>query len=158
MRLKKSTFQHERLCRDPSRPADFVPTEPPPRRVASPDGGSGAPNLVPRNPAPRRRAARARRRVRRTCSWSGYEFQIHRPDASWNAVAGVYIFAKRVGRLWEAVYVGETTSFADEIPAHERWPEARSMGATHVHVRAEPFRRREIEEELIRAHAPSLNG
>ena len=94
----------------------------------------------------------------RTCSWSGYEFQIHRPDASWNPVAGVYIFAKRVGRLWEALYVGETNSFADRIPGHEQWPQAQRMGATHVHVRAERFRRREIEEELIRAHTPPLNG
>ena len=72
-------------------------------------------------------------------------------------MAGVYIFAAPVDKLWRALYVGETTSFADRIPGHERWPQAQRMGATHVHVRAEPFRRREIEEELIRAHTPPLN-
>ena len=52
---KKSTPEHERLCREPSRPADFVPTEPPPRLGERPDG---APTPAPRNPAPRNPAPR----------------------------------------------------------------------------------------------------
>lgn len=73
-------------------------------------------------------------------------------------MAGVYVFAARRGRSgWRALYVGETASLADRIPGHERWAEARRMGATHVHARAEFFRRREVERELIRAHDPPLN-
>lgn len=93
-----------------------------------------------------------------THAWSGYEFQVHRPDVSWNQVAGVYVFAAPLGRgRWKALYVGETGSLANRIPDHERWPEARRLGATHVHVRAESLRRSEIERELIRAYQPPLN-
>ena len=53
---KKSTPEHKRLCREPSRPADFVPTEPPPRLGERRDS---APTPAPRNPAPRQHAAGA---------------------------------------------------------------------------------------------------
>lgn len=93
-----------------------------------------------------------------TCSWSGYEFQIHPYGASWNTVAGVYIFAAIQGGRWRALYVGETESLARRIPGHERWQEAQRLGATHVHARAESFRRGAIEQELIHAYQPPLNG
>ena len=50
--MKKRASEHKRLSREPSRPADFVPTEPPPRSVTPPHDGSGVPDAA-------RRAGRA---------------------------------------------------------------------------------------------------
>ena len=94
--------------------------------------------------------------------WGGYEFTIHDLErTTWNDVAGVYIFAglDSTGRWWQPKYIGQTVSFADRLPGHERWDEARDRGATHVHaaVVRDGSQRIAAETALIRAYNPPLN-
>jgi predicted GIY-YIG superfamily endonuclease len=58
-----------------------------------------------------------------------------------------------------ALYIGQTDSFRDRIPGHERWDEARRAGATHVHamVVTNSSERDRIEAELIRHYQPKMN-
>lgn len=97
-----------------------------------------------------------------TCTWSNHEFKIYsHPGAKWNDVAGIYIFAKpgtQDGR-WIALYIGQTKSFKDRLNDHERWEEARRLGATHVHAMSVTLadNRDRIEEALIQACQPALN-
>jgi hypothetical protein len=96
-----------------------------------------------------------------TVNWSSYEFEVAHPTADWRNVGGVYIFSglNRQG-LWVATYIGETESFRDRVPGHERWAEAARLGATHVHARVvqQAATRERIEEELVRAYRPPLNS
>ena len=92
-------------------------------------------------------------------SWCGYHFSVHTMDGAWNDVGGVYVFAGRNLGRWKTYYVGQTRSFANRLPSHERWAEAKRLGATHVHIRrvSNASRRRAIEIELIRNLNPPLN-
>lgn len=93
-------------------------------------------------------------------TWSSYDFDVYLQNGAWNDVAGIYIFSYQTqGGSWFAVYVGQTESFANRIPNHERWREAVRLGATHVHAMTvpQPFRREVIEQELIRLLQPQLN-
>lgn len=100
-----------------------------------------------------------------TANWSGYEFNVHDPDATrWYAVGGLYIFSAlerdhRGVLVWRAEYVGKTRSLADRLPTHRRWPEAVRRGATRIHARAESNAqsRSEIEGLLIREFQPPMN-
>lgn len=99
-------------------------------------------------------------------SWAGYDFTCY--DASqtdWMDLPGIYIFARvsANARWWQAVYVGKTLSFemrlGDAIKNHEHWPEARSLGATHVHalVVSDETQRNMIEFLLIDSYGPLMN-
>ena len=94
--------------------------------------------------------------------WLDRDFHVY--DAgitAWNGVPGLYIFAAEdsARRVWRAPYVGETHSFEERIPTHEKWPEARQLGATHVHARVEQdgVLRTALEHQLIQAFQPPLN-
>jgi hypothetical protein len=98
--------------------------------------------------------------------WQGatgvrYHYHEYDPDhTSWYAVPGNYIFAMLTPAGWQAIYVGETESFKQRIPSHERWEAARRHGATHVHARvnnAGEQARRAEESDLIRALDPPCN-
>jgi hypothetical protein len=97
-----------------------------------------------------------------TVKWCGYEFTVYDPrTVTWYDVGGVYIFsgANANSTHWLAHYVGETVSFKNRLPCHERWDEAWANGATHVHALAaspEATRLR-IQDELIRSLQPPLN-
>jgi len=96
-----------------------------------------------------------------TCAWLSYQFEILSQDATWNDVGGIYIFSYgNFGGLWNAVYIGQTSSFMARIPSHERWEEARQRGATHVHALVVPDQamRDKIEQALIAAFHPHLNS
>lgn len=95
--------------------------------------------------------------------WLDRDFHVY--DAritAWNGVPGLYIFAREdsAQRVWCALYVGQTSSFEDRIPTHEKWPEARELGATHVHARVEEdaFLRTALERQLIQSFRPPLNA
>ncbi len=94
-----------------------------------------------------------------TAKWKTYEFQVLQMDASWNAVGGVYIFAGESGTFWRAYYVGQTDSFKARMPSHDRWDEARKLGATHVHAMGVQLAasRDVIEQDLIQTFQPALN-
>lgn len=95
-----------------------------------------------------------------TANWDSFEFMIFTPEANWNNVSGVYIFAGITpGNRWKAYYIGQASSFSDRLPNHERWDEARRAGATHVHALVVPLQanRDSIEAHLISAFQPPLN-
>lgn len=87
------------------------------------------------------------------------EMEVYAHGADWNAVGGVYIFARPEGPSWVALYVGQTEDFSTRVPAHEKWDRARRLGATAVH--ALPVRegssRLALEGRLVRHLAPPLN-
>ncbi len=72
---------------------------------------------------------------------------------------GGHIFAGLTAmQPWTAFYIGQAASLADRIPNHERWSEARRLGATRVHarvVRGEEVRGL-LEQRLIGALQPPL--
>lgn len=93
--------------------------------------------------------------------WHIYRFEVHDFADQWKDVGGIYIFSgpDRQGQCWEPLYVGETGSFRDRIPCHERWLEAVGLGATHVHAMVAPLAemRAAVERELIAGYQPPLN-
>jgi hypothetical protein len=92
--------------------------------------------------------------------WAGTEFSVHAMDGEWNDVPGIYIFAAVESGFWNPKYIGQCDSFKNRCPVHERWEEARRLGATHVHaaVVRDPAQRSQLEQTLIRAHQPPLNS
>ena len=99
-----------------------------------------------------------------TATWLDSTFTVYDTGATWNDVAGVYIFAslrrdQHGNQRWYAYYIGQTQSFRDRIPNHEEWPEAARLGATHIHARVETSEdtRLDLERRLIQANQPPLN-
>ncbi len=96
-----------------------------------------------------------------TVRWLSYEFTVYTPSAPWNNVAGVYIFTG-VNNLnqWVALYIGQTDSFRNRIPSHDKWNPAVRLGATHIHAMVAPLEatRDRVEWELIQAYHPPLNA
>jgi excinuclease UvrABC nuclease subunit len=94
-----------------------------------------------------------------TAKWKTYEFGIFEKQISWNAVGGIYIFAGSRGGMWHPYYVGQADSFQSRIPSHDRWDDARMVGATHIHamVVEQSANRDKIEKELIGDFQPPLN-
>ena len=87
-------------------------------------------------------------------------FTIYDYDATqWKTVGGLYIFARVAGDGWDPLYVGKTENFRTLIPSHERWDEARRLGATHVHALVVPLEahRARLEAALIGLLKPSMN-
>lgn|GEM_PF-1085593 len=95
-----------------------------------------------------------------TCTWSNYQFGVYLQEGKWNDVGGIYIFASHnyFGRC-TAHYIGQTNSFSTRLPFHERWAEAKRLGATHVHamVLMDQTAREKIEQELIAWCRPPMN-
>jgi hypothetical protein len=85
---------------------------------------------------------------------------VYGANTVWNRVGGLYIFAYQgPDSLWYALYVGQTNDFASRIPGHDRWAEARRLGATHIHARTVDAQldRDVFERVLIKALQPPLN-
>ena len=78
-----------------------------------------------------------------------------------NPVPGVYIFCfvDPQRNVWKPVYVGQADSIRDRLANHDRWDEARRLGATHIHAKAVSHEgsRLLIERELIQRFQPELN-
>jgi excinuclease UvrABC nuclease subunit len=94
-------------------------------------------------------------------NWLTHSFSINDPGASWKEVAGVYIFAGiNQANQWVPLYIGQASSLAARLATHERWSEAKRLGATHIHARAvaKQSDRDAIERALIEAFQPHLNS
>ena len=76
-----------------------------------------------------------------------------------NALAGLYIFAYKVGIYWQALYIGQTNDFSSRLVSHERYEEAVRKGATHIHAMVVPLAaKRDTLEQLLIAHLqPKMN-
>ena len=91
--------------------------------------------------------------------WTGksrktYEYTVYGlTTESWNDVPGNYIFAKKLTGGWNAVYIGETESFKDRIPNHEKWECAKRNGATHIHAHNNNNETARTAEETDLRHA-----
>ena len=96
-------------------------------------------------------------------TWIGSPFEVYPPpsEVDWSDEPGLYLFvqAGTRGGLDVVLYVGETDSLRTRLPTHERWQEARSLGATQVHVRViqNDLERYFLEANLIEAFQPPLN-
>ena len=84
-------------------------------------------------------------------------------EGQWDDAPGNYIFARLLGGdQWQAIYVGETSSFKDRITqSHEKLQCARRYGFTHVHAHinngGQDVRRAE-EGDIIKRYNPPCNG
>jgi excinuclease UvrABC nuclease subunit len=93
--------------------------------------------------------------------WSSYEFGVYTPTTTWNSVSGIYIFSGLdANNRWVALYIGQANSFAERLPGHERWSDAKQLGATHIHamVVSTQEMRDKIEALLIQNFQPRLNS
>lgn len=84
------------------------------------------------------------RKVMSNCKWplcygETLDFIIYDLNATWNDVAGLYIFSFFIQNGWYALYVGQTDSFRNRISNHERLDEAIRRGATHIHSLVVPL-------------------
>lgn len=103
-----------------------------------------------------------------SCRWKSYEFKVYDANVDWKAVpevGGVYIFARLQDSFtslileWEPLYIGETGSFADRIPGHEKWPQLKELKVSHVHVLEvrNEAQRKSIEKDLRQSYGFRLN-
>ena len=98
-----------------------------------------------------------------TCIWTGasgkeYEYEIFPIRANWTDKPGNYIFAASISPgKWQALYIGETISFIDELPYHDELSCIQSNGATHVHARiVQDSQARLAEEKDLLANYDTL--
>ena len=88
-------------------------------------------------------------------SGSQYEYTVYLMDSTnWSDVPGNYIFAGLSGNVSKPAYIGETQSFKDRLPGHEKKPCAIRNGASHIHAHVNnggQAARRAEEADLIDA-------
>lgn len=91
-----------------------------------------------------------------------HRFSAHRPQAQFAETAAVYCFARPGpgGRGWTPLFLSRTGNLQKRLAAHEQWPEAQLLGATHVlvHERDERDVREFVEADLSAALRPVMNG
>jgi hypothetical protein len=100
-----------------------------------------------------------------TVNWPGksgrmYAYEVYSINTDWKDVPGNYIFAKINGSSWKPVYIGQTDSFSNRLPNHEKRPCAERNGATHIHahVNRDNQSRLNEEQDLINNWNPVCNG
>ncbi len=91
-----------------------------------------------------------------------HRFAACEPGTEFAAAPGVYAFARpgAGGRSFAPLFLSRTANLAERLAGHERWEEARLLGATHVlvHQRQERDAREAVEADLLAALRPILNG
>lgn len=96
-----------------------------------------------------------------TVVWGPYEFKVYEKDDIFENQGGVYLFGgcNQFTDQWFVCYVGQTDSFAKDIPHNEKWLMAHQRGATHVLVLKERDKntRLEIMNYIIQKANPMLN-
>lgn len=90
-----------------------------------------------------------------------YRFHVLRPGAAALQEPAVYAFARPGPGLkqWTPVFLSRTANLAERLQGHERWEEARLLGATHVLALFTPERaeRDAAEQDLAQVLRPTLN-
>ncbi len=91
-----------------------------------------------------------------------HRFKVHRPNAEFENAPGVYCFARPgpAGRGWTPLFISRTGNLEKRLAAHEQWPEAQLLGATHIliHESDERDAREYVESDLCQALKPVMNG
>ena len=97
-------------------------------------------------------------------SGNNYDFTALTGDADLGGGGGVYIFTKRSettdGVLsYTPLYIGQTQSFSDRLPNHEKWACALRNGVDSICIlrHADEQTRRNIETDLLRNGTPVCN-
>lgn len=89
------------------------------------------------------------------------DFHVLPFESNWADTSGIYAFSRQapLGNH-KVLYVGQTNSFKTRFSNHERWPDAKRKGATHVLAVSVPLqsKRNEIEAALIAEWRPLLNS
>lgn len=90
-----------------------------------------------------------------------HSFAVFRPQDVFPPEAAVYGFARPgfSGRGWVVVFLSRTANLEARLCNHERWDEARRLGATHVlvHQREERDARELVEADLLESLRPIMN-
>lgn len=92
---------------------------------------------------------------------STLDFHVLPFESNWADTSGIYAFGRQAPRgNHEVLYVGQTNSFKTRFSNHERWPDAKRNGATHVLAALVPLQsqRDDIEATLIAEWRPPLNS
>lgn len=91
-----------------------------------------------------------------------HRFTVHRPNGDFAAAPAVYCFARPgpSGRGWTPLFLSRTGNLEKRLAAHEQWPEAQLLGATHVLICEHDERdaREYVEADLAQALRPVMNG
>jgi hypothetical protein len=91
-----------------------------------------------------------------------HRFTAHHPEDAFAAAPAVYAFARPGfgGKGWVILFLSRTANLQGRLKTHERWEEARLLGATHilVHEREERDVREYVEADLVGCLKPVLNG
>ena len=84
-----------------------------------------------------------------------YRFAAVRPDGAFPQGPAVYAFARPAfgGRTWTPLFMSRTANLAIRMSNHERWEEARLLGATHVLLLSFPERSEREAAEIDLADA-----
>ena len=75
-------------------------------------------------------------------------------------IPGVFIYARKKGKEWQALYIGESANLADRLAFNEIAADALLSGATDIHVLrldGDTQVRRDVADRLILTNAPPLN-
>lgn len=90
-----------------------------------------------------------------------YSYAVYPFGQTFEAVAGNYILCRLEDAGWRPLYVGEAENLSGRCcDGHEKWAEARRMGATHIHAKHTPGglqSRLNEETDLRRKWSPPLN-
>jgi hypothetical protein len=91
-----------------------------------------------------------------------HRFNVHRPTEQFAAQPAVYSFARPGpgGRGWTPLFLARTGNLAKRLEAHEQWPQAQLLGATHILICQHDERdaREYVEADLAQALRPVMNG
>ena len=91
-----------------------------------------------------------------------HRFSVHGPGEQFAVQPAVYCFARPGpgGRGWTPLFLSRTGNLSKRLAAHEQWPQAQLLGATHVLICQHDERdaRKYVEADLAQALKPVMNG
>jgi hypothetical protein len=91
-----------------------------------------------------------------------HRFSVHRPTEQFASGPAVYCFARPGpgGRGWTPLFLSRTGNLSKRLAAHEQWPQAQLLGATHILLCQHDERdaREYVEADLAQSLKPVMNG
>jgi hypothetical protein len=74
--------------------------------------------------------------------------------------AGIFIYARKRGSEWQALFIGESANLSARLAFNEIAADALLSGATDIHIlktNLDPAERRDLADRLILTNRPPLN-
>ena len=86
-------------------------------------------------------------------------FQVFSKNEGWNHVGGIYMFCDFKNKNYIPLYIGQTESFANRLPNHEKLQPAIKIGAKFILAAVESNKKNRdtVESLLIKEFQPVLN-